>query len=132
MRSASGSGDTRTIQELFIDDNTYLLFQASADPSYGYSKQNPVEVGGAKEMEGPLNERRFLNGLLGASGEQVSHYRVGSCCPFKTPNAFIGNEGLLDVYRVNIAGSSDTLTLYLNMYDKGNLEIPVGFTAKKR
>jgi hypothetical protein len=125
------TGDTRTKEVVLIDDITYLLTEFSDDKTYGYDKANPVKVGGAKESIGPKNERRFLNGLLGPNGERIEYSRVGSCCHFTTPNGVINNTGLLDIYRITWKGSPDTLSIYLNMYDKGDLKIPVGLTAKK-
>jgi hypothetical protein len=37
---------------------------------------------------------------------------------------------MLDVYRIYWTGGKDTLDIYINMYDKGDLQIPVGLTAK--
>ena len=126
----AASGDTRTYTLESLDDNTYLLTESSTDKTYGFTKENPVKTGGSREQSGPRNERRFLNALLGPNGETVSYSRTGSCCAFKTPNGF-DNLGLLDVYRVSWKGSKDTKDIYINMYDKGDLCIPVGFTAKK-
>jgi hypothetical protein len=82
-------------------------------------------------MAGPANERRFLNGLAGPKGEQIKYFRNGSCCGFRTPNG-IDNFGLLDIYSVYWTGSKDTAVLFLNMYDKGDLLIPVGFRSKSQ
>jgi hypothetical protein len=130
--SNKAMGDTRTQQVEFLDENTYLLNEKSNDKSYGYDKSNPIKVGGAKEGSGPRNERRFLNALLGPNGEKVSYYRAGSCCAFQTPNGTFDNMGLLDRYRLSWEGASDTLDIYINMYDKGDLKIPVGLNAKKK
>lgn len=124
-------GDTRTKEIQFLDDNTYLLTETTTDKTYGFDKSNPIKVGGSRESLGPRNERRFLNALLGPNGEKVTYYRTGSCCSFKTPNG-MNNLGLLDRYKVTWNGSSDTLHIYINMYDKGDLFIPVGFTAKNK
>ena len=129
--SNSGRGDTRTTEIKSLDDNTYLLTEQTSDKSYGYDKSNPIKVGGSKESSGPRNERRFLNALLGPNGEEVKYFRAGSCCAFKTPDGLIDNTGMLDHYRLTWTGTSDTLNIYLNMYDKGNLMIPVGLAAKK-
>lgn len=128
----TGKGDTRTKEVEFLDEYSYLLVEASEDLTYGYDKDNPVKVGGSKEQSGPLNERRFLNALLGPNGEEIQYYRVGSCCAFKTPNGLMNNSGLLDLYRVSWSGATDTLEIYINMYDKGDLKIPVGLSAKKK
>lgn len=116
----------------FIDDNTYLLTVQSDDKSYGYDQSNPIKVGGVKDNNGPMNERRFLNGLLGPNGEEIHYKRSGSCCHFKTPNGLLNGTGLLDAYEVSWKGSSDKLTIYINMYDKGELKVPVGLTARKK
>lgn len=125
-------GDSRTRQLSYMDDNTYFLEELSEEESYGYQESNPVKVGGAKENAGPKNERRFLNALSGPNGEELKYFRAGSCCPFKTPNGLLGNTGLLDRYRVYWEGSKDTLDIYINMYDEGDLKIPVGLNGRKR
>lgn len=132
IASKAGYGDTRTKKVELIDDNTYLITEYSDDKSYGYDQSNPVKVGGAKESIGPQNERRFLNGLLGPNGEKLKFFRAGSCCAFKTPHGMINDTGLLDRYRVFWAGAKDTLDIYINMYDLGDLKVPVGLTAKKK
>lgn len=128
MRAPQSASFKRPV---LADQNTFLLKEISDDTTYGYTQGNAIKVGGAKEQQGPVNERRFLNALAGPNGEEISYARAGSCCGFKTKNSpFDG--GLLDVYWVTIEGSADTLRLYINMYDEGPLKAPVGFTIKKR
>ncbi|TPE45613.1 2-dehydro-3-deoxyphosphooctonate aldolase [Pontibacter mangrovi] len=115
----------------YLDDRTYKLTAQADDKTYGFEQQNAIKVGGVHDQSGPMNERRFLNALLGPNGEAVGYYREGSCCTFKTPNGLMGDAGLLDLYKVYWEGGTDTLSLYLNMYDEGELLIPVGFTAKE-
>ena len=125
-------GDTRTTPVEYIDEETYFLLHASNDPSYAFTDANPVKVGSAPSGSGPRNERRFLNALLGPEGQDIRYFRAGSCCPFKTPNGLLDNTGLLDRYRVFWEGSKDTVDIFINMYDEGDLLIPTGFTAKKK
>lgn len=129
--SGKSSGHTRTQSVLYLDEHTYLLLKSSDDPSYAFEPSNPVKVG-SKDGGGPLNERRFLNALLGPNGEKVFYFRAGSCCPFKTPNGLFDNSGMLDRYRISWTGARDTLDVYINMYDEGDLFIPRGLTAKQR
>jgi hypothetical protein len=129
--SKVGQGNTRTKSIELLNDNVYLLTEMAESKTYGYQKSDPVKVGGTGESSGPKNERRFLNALLGPNGEELKYFRAGSCCPFKTPNGLIDNSGMLDRYRVTWTGSKDTLDIFINMYDKGDLKIPVGLTAKK-
>lgn len=101
--------------------------ETSTDSTYGFSKKNPIKVGGT--MNGPINERNFLNSLSGPNGEKVWYDRSGSCCHFETKNSSFG-MGMLDIYKVIYEGKKDTVTLYLNMYDKAKLKAPVGFKFK--
>ncbi|HLT74854.1 MAG TPA: hypothetical protein VKZ68_07200 [Ohtaekwangia sp.] len=129
-KSNSSIGHTRTRPVTMLNDNTYLLTEPARDATYGYDKKNPVKVG-SEGGSGPVNERRFLNALLGPNGESIWYARAGSCCQFKTPNGLFGDAGLLDIYRVTWQGSKDTVSIYINMYDKGDLYIPAGFTARR-
>ena len=117
-------------ERVVINGQAFLLTEISTDKSYGFTEKNPVRVGGVDKLEGPLNERRFLNALAGPNGEKVSYYRLGSCCPFNTDKGFNG-KGLLDNYKVTWEGSKDTVSIYINMYDYGQLKAPFGFTIKK-
>ncbi|RAU84042.1 2-dehydro-3-deoxyphosphooctonate aldolase [Pontibacter arcticus] len=112
------------------DNRTFLLTEIATDPTYGLSNKNPVEVGGVDKEIGPLNERRFLNSLAGPNGEAVSYYRAGSCCPVNSKNGYMG-KAMLDNYRVTWEGSKDTISIFINMYDYGELKAPVGFTIKR-
>ena len=120
--------DTRTQPLEYLDESTFLLKNQSTDSTYAFSSANPVKVGGFKDFTGAMNEKRFLNALLGLNGEPVKYVRAGSCCFFETPNGAINNTGLLDLYIVYVG--TDTLDIYINAYDNGDLFIPVGFTAK--
>lgn len=103
------------------------LSGAAIDPSYGLAQGNPIKVGGLNER----NEAEYLNGLRGPKGEPVDYERIGSCCPFKTPNAMIDGIGLLDAFRVTYAGQAQPSILYIDFYDTGSLQVPVGFSARK-
>lgn len=111
------------------DKFSWNFTEISKDDSYGYDKKNPVKVGGVLESSGPTNERKYLNSLLGPQGQDLLFYRAGSCCAFKSKNSPFGS-GLLDVYRVYWQGSKDTLTVYINMYDKAALKGLKGLNIK--
>lgn len=38
---------------------------------------------------------------------------------------------MLDNYRVSWEGAKNTISIYINMYDYGELKAPVGFTIKE-
>ncbi len=140
-RKSSGSsrGSVKSTYQAFPDnqqitpllrEDVFALDSVSSDKSYGYSVENPVLVGGYKEQSGARNQQRFLNALLGPEAQRVSYYRVGSCCPFNTPNGMM-DRGLLDRYKVYWENSTDTAILYLNFYDAGPLKAPQGFLFRK-
>jgi hypothetical protein len=95
------------------------------DEEYGYTANNPIKVGGGLK-NGVQNEYRYLNRLSGPNGEKVGYYRKGSCCHFKSRNG-INGIGLLDVYYVSYQNKSDTVKMYINMYDADKVAAPKGF-----
>lgn len=127
----NNSNDTRTLEVQLLDDETFHLTHISEDKTYGYTKKNPAKVGGVIEDIGVKNQRRFLNAITGPNGETIMYTRGGSCCAFKTPNGLFDNTGMLDRYKITWLGATDTLDIYINMYDKGDLKIPVGLTARE-
>jgi len=128
--SNTKEGHTRTQKVELANEQTYVVRETTSDNTYGYEQKNAIKVGG-RNGSGPLNERRFLNALAGPNGESITYRRRGSCCAFKTPNGMIDNTGMLDIYELTWEGQSKPVILYLNMYDEGDLFIPVGLTAKK-
>ena len=104
----------------------FLIEQYATDKTYGYTVENPIMVGGVEEMQGPRNEKRFLNASAGSGGEPLTYKRLGSCCGFKSERGFNG-FGLLDQYEVSYDGLDEPITLYINMYDSDTLKVPVGF-----
>lgn len=116
----SSCGTAKSNAERSADSST-------SDSTYGFTEKNPVKVGGVGN--GPLNERNYLNALTGPNGEKVSYERHGSCCEFKSKNSPFG-MALLDRYAVTYDGKKDTVTIYLNMYDKDKTMAPVGFKMK--
>jgi hypothetical protein len=105
-----------------------VVVTVSKEATYGVTAQNPIKVGGGVDG-GVRGEQSYLNALRGPAGQTITYRRNGSCCPFKTPNGLIDNTGMLDAYTVTWEGNAKPLTLYINMYDKGDLFIPVGLTA---
>ena len=117
----------RTEQIEIVNDSSQENIY-SVDETYGYSEKNPIQVGGFKN--GPIRESEYLNSLTGPNGEKVKYYRIGSCCPFETPNSDWGS-GMLDKFRVTYKGLKKDLILYINMYDSDTLKAPNGFKFKK-
>jgi hypothetical protein len=104
------------------------LSVGSKNASYGFTAESPIKVGGGMDG-GVRGEQSYLNALRGPQGQAITYQRRGSCCPFKTLNGLLNNTGMLDAYSVTWEGNAKPLTLYINMYDKGDLFIPVGLTV---
>jgi hypothetical protein len=127
----TSTSSKKQVHTKLLDNQTFLLTEISTDKTYGFSEKNPIEVGGVDKQEGPLNERRFLNALAGPNGEKVTYYREGSCCPIKSDSDPFGfGQVMLDHYKVTWKGAGKTYSIYINMYDYGELKAPYGFTIK--
>lgn len=121
--------DTATIPQL-SKYNTFVLIAYSKDPKYGYNKDYPINVFYRNTRDESINQERFLNALAGPKGEQINFKKLESCCPFPTKNSEMG-AGFVDVYEITWQGQKKPLTLYVNMYDKGLLMVPMGLSLKK-
>lgn len=110
--------------------NYYILTEVATEKKYGYDKRYPINVGFGTTVKREANIQKFLSALKGPNGEVISFEHQGSCCPFPTENSQLGG-GMLEYYRINWEGNQKEIVLYFNYFDKGNLYIPIGFTAKK-
>ena len=99
----------------------------STDKTYGYESSNPINVGSIAASSRAQKEHLYLRALAGPNGESLSYNRISSCCPFETPNGMFGG-GMLDKYLITWGEQTDTL--YLNMYDPGDMKIPYGLSAE--
>lgn len=92
------------------------LCPVTADPSYGYSRDNPIRVGKGDILAGPSLEQAYLDQLRGPEGQITEYERLGS----ENYRATI-----LDAYQVIYNGTS--VVLYLDMYHLEPLRVPIGF-----
>jgi hypothetical protein len=111
-------------------DNTFLITKYSKDKKYGYNKDYPINVFYGNTWNETINQERFLKSLTGPKGEKITFLKLESCCPFPTKKSEMG-AGFLDVYEIKWEGLEKPILLYLNIYEKGHLMVPVGFGLKK-
>ena len=111
-------------------DNTFLLTEYSKDNKYGYDADYPVNVFYLNAKDENLNAERFLNALAGPNGEKITFTKVESCCPFPTKRVEIG-AGFLDIYELKWEGQNKPVKLYINIYERGYLLVPIGLSVKK-
>ena len=112
-----------------LENNTFRLTEYSKDKKYGYDPDYPVNVFYKNTNDENLNAERFLNALAGPKGEKITFTKVESCCPFPTKRTEIG-AGFLDIYELKWEGQTEPVKLYLNIYEKGYLLVPLGLSIK--
>lgn len=112
------------------NNTTFVVTEYSKDKKYGYNKDYPINIFYGTTKNETINQQRFLNALAGPNGEKITYTKLESCCPFPTKRSEMG-AGLLDVYELKWEGQRNPVTLYLNIYEKGILMVPVGLTLKK-
>ena len=112
-------------------DNTFVITEYSKDKKYGYDADYPINLFFQNTRNEKLNQERFLNALAGPNGEQITYTKLESCCPFPTKRSEMG-AGLLDVYQIRWKDQQNPVILYLNIYEKGVLMVPVGLSLKKK
>ena len=111
-------------------NNTFVITEFSKDKKYGYDKDYPINIFYRGTKDDVINQQRFLNALAGPNGEAITFSKLESCCPFPSKNTDMG-AGFLDVYEIKWEGLKKPILLYLNIYERGQLMVPVGFSLKK-
>ena len=110
--------------------NTFVITQFSNDPKYGYNPDYPINVFFRNTKDETINQQRYLNALSGPKGEKLFFKKIEVCCPFPTKNSEMGG-GSLDIYEITWVGQKSPIKLYLNIYEKGELLVPMGFELVK-
>jgi hypothetical protein len=111
-------------------NNTFLITEYSKNAKYGYNKDYPVNIFFRNTTDESINQERFLNALAGPKGEEITFKKLESCCPFPTKRSEMG-AGFLDVYEVTWQGQKKPIILYINIYEKGLLKVPMGLSLKR-
>lgn len=110
------------------NNNTFDIKLFSTDKKYGYDKDYPINIF-YQTSKSDINQERFLNALAGPKGEKITYTKLESCCPFPTKRSDMG-AGFLDVYELKWEGQKKPIILYLNIYEKGILMVPMGLRLK--
>jgi hypothetical protein len=111
-------------------NNTFVITEYSKDKKYGYNKDYPINIYYKGTKNDTINQKYFMNALAGPKGEKIAYKKLENCCPFPTKNSDMG-AGFLDVYELNWEGLKKPILLYLNIYERGQLMVPVGLSLKK-
>jgi hypothetical protein len=111
-------------------NNAFIITEYSKDKRYGYDKNYPINIYYRGTKNDTINQKYFLNALAGPKGEKLTCTKLENCCPFPTKNSDVG-AGFLDVYELKWDGLKKPILLYLNIYERGLLMVPVGLSLKK-
>ena len=122
--------DDKAIRPEMLDNTTYKLTKQAKDTRYGFDKDYPVNLGFGLLHQRESNKEKFLNALQGPEGQKTTYTHNGNCCPFPTDKSQLGS-GMLDIYLITWEGNSKPIELYLNIYEKGEVLIPIGLRARK-
>jgi tetratricopeptide (TPR) repeat protein len=112
-----------------METHVILRLTKTADnETYGFTSANPVKVGfGPEGASG--NNKVYLNLLRDAVGKPISYERIGSCCAYKSKNAFVGGIALLDHYEITYLdgkGKRKKASVYISFYDYEEPQILYG------
>lgn len=110
--------------------NSFIITKKATDKKYAYNENYPVNVGFTTLEEGLNNQHRYLNALAGPNGEKITYKLVDTCCPFPTQRSDMG-AGVLDIFEITYEGQTKSILLYVNKYERGELLIPIGLSARK-
>ena len=113
-----------------VRDQAYIITEYATDAKYGYDEDYPINIGFINEKQEKINIQYYFSGLEGPNGEKISYKKVDTCCPFPTKNSLMG-AGTIGIYEVSFEGSDKKITLYFNIYEKGKILCPKGFSIKK-
>ena len=114
-----------------IRNNAFLITEYAKDSKYGYDADYPINIGLILERQEELYIGYFFNGLEGENGKTIENFKkVDTCCPFPTTHNTMG-AGTLAIYEVTFEGSTKKVRLYFNIYEKGKIVCPRGFSIKK-
>jgi hypothetical protein len=113
-----------------VKNNAFVINAYSKDKKYGYNKDYPINILYIDTKNDTINQQYFLNALAGPKGEKITFTKLENCCPFPTKNSEMG-AGFLDVYELKWPGIKTPIILYINIYERGQLMVPVGLSLKK-
>jgi hypothetical protein len=94
------------------------------DPTYAYSPENPIRLGGHATGDAELRQSAYLNALFGPQGQPIYYGRIGSCCP-------LPDYGVLDAFELTYEGLAAPLVIYIDLYHRGPLQVPVGLRGAR-
>jgi len=116
----------------------------STDSTFGYTNLNPLKLKKGNQGKSVDNSYKFLAGLKTLDNQTLTLlFRATTDNPtYKKPSIKINNRftgmpisgklGLLDKYVFLTSTTKDTVTLFVDIYNKGDLFLPVGLKYEQK
>jgi hypothetical protein len=120
----------------------FLRLQTSTDSSYGYTALNPLRLKKGNPHKSINYSHNFLMGLRTQDGQTLTflsrtstqnpNYKESYIDLSNTGMPFGGDLGILDRYEFLTSNTKDTVALYVDIYNKGALQLPVGLKYEQK
>jgi hypothetical protein len=113
--------------------------QRATDSSYGFTLNNPIIINMGSTQKSEVAVYNYINGIKRLNGETLQVLsRTTATNPkykkkqdqedmLKRMKAGEQVNILIDVYKLETLIKNDTITLYIDMYGKGDPKVPVGY-----
>ncbi len=128
---------------IFCSKNSYgqkdfTKLTTSIDSTLGYTAENPLKLKKGNQQKSIDNSYKFLSGLRTLNNQTLTLlFRTSISDPAYTKPAIRinnrhtgvpinGKLGILDKYVFLTSNTKDTITLFIDIYNKGSLFLPVG------
>lgn len=116
----------------------FIKLTSSTDSTFGYTDLNPLKLKKGSPDKSIINSRMFLMGLKTLDNQSlqlVSRSSIkdpgfkGSVIQIRnrfTEMPVTGKLGILDKYVFLTSNTKDTIILFVDIYNKGHLKVPIG------
>jgi hypothetical protein len=116
----------------------FASLSLSEDSTYGYSNMNPLKMKKGNQQKSIEYSEKFLKGLITIDNHKLKYLMRYSIDDPKYNHSSVhltdrftgmplnGKLGLLDEYIFLVSERMDTIRIYVDIYNKGNLFIPKG------
>ncbi|MEO7766582.1 MAG: hypothetical protein ABIS01_04115 [Ferruginibacter sp.] len=132
------------ISTIVYGQKEFSKLTSSTDSTFGYSNLNPLKLKKGNQGKSIDNTYKFLSGLKTLDNQTLTLlFRATTDNPaYKEPSIKINNRftgmpisgklGFLDKYVFLTSSTKDTVTLFVDIYNKGDLFLPVGLKYEQK
>ena len=130
IRNTIRNIDDTALMPALSKEKTFIITEISNDKKFGYDQDYPVNLGFLPVTTSEINVQRYFDALTGPEGQKLTYKKTDSCCPFPSKKNDMG-AGILDIYEVTWDGLKEPKLIYINLYEKGKVIAPSGFSIRQ-